>query len=31
MMVDIAQQIIIEGINNQIAFNIIDIKDPKQM
>ncbi len=29
MAVGIAQQIIREGVSDQIAFNIIDIKDPK--
>ena len=31
MAVGIAQRIIREGVSDQIAFNIIDIKDPKQM
>lgn len=31
MIVDRAQHIIRESVNNQIAFNIMDIKDQKQM
>lgn len=31
MAVGIAQRIIREGVIDQIAFNIMDIKDPKQM
>ncbi len=31
MAIGIAQQIIRKGVSNQIAFNIMDIKDPKQM
>lgn len=31
MAIDIAQQIIKDGVSNQIAFNIIDLKDPKEM
>ena len=31
MTIGIAWQIILEDINNQIAFNIIDLKDPKEM
>ncbi len=31
MVVGIAQRIIREGVSNQIAFNIIDFKDPKEM
>lgn len=29
--VDIAQQIILEEVKNQIVFNIMDQKDPKEM
>ena len=31
MAVGIAQQIIREGVSDQIAFNIMDLKDPKEM
>lgn len=31
MAVDIAQRIIREGVSNQIAFNIIDLKNLKKM
>ena len=31
MAVGTAQQIIKKGVSNQIAFNIIDLKDPKEM
>ena len=31
MAVGIAQRIIIEGVSDQIAFNIMDLKDPKEM
>lgn len=31
MVVGIAQQIIREGVNNQIALNIMDLKVPKEM
>ncbi len=31
MVVGIAQRIIRKGVSNQIAFNIMDLKDPKEM
>lgn len=31
MAIGIAQQIIREGVSDQIAFNIIDLKDPKEI
>lgn len=31
MAIGIAQQIIKKGVSNEIAFNIMDIRDPKQM
>ena len=31
MAVGIAQRIIKEGVSNQILFNIMDLKDPKEM
>ncbi len=31
MAVGIAQQIIREGMSNQITFNMIDLKDPKEI
>lgn len=31
MAVGIAWWIILEGVNNQIAFNIMDLEDPKEM
>lgn len=31
MAIGIAQQIITEGISNQIAVNIMDLEDPKDM
>ena len=31
MVVGITQQIILKGVNNQIALNIMDLKDPKEM
>ena len=31
MALGIARQIILEGVNNQIAFYIMDLKDPKEM
>ena len=31
MAVGIVQQIILEGISNQIAFNVIDLEDPKEI
>lgn len=31
MAVGIACRIIVEGVNNQIAFNIMDLEDPKDM
>lgn len=31
MTIDIVQKIIKEGVSNQIAFNIMDLKHPKEM
>lgn len=31
MVIDTTKQIIKEGVNNLIAFNIINLKDPKKM
>ena len=31
IMVEIGQQIILKGVNDQIIFNIIDLEDPKEM
>lgn len=31
MAVGIARQIILKGVNDQIAFNIMDLEDPKEM
>ena len=31
MAVGIARRIILEGVSNQIAFNVMDLEDPKEM